>query len=183
MSSITTPKSELRSLARETATMLLSSEENLYDKCRSAIEQIQSLPVYQSAETVLIYSAMHDEIDLSALVELDKTKRWVMPRAIGDGIMLLFSFETFDELIDGKYGVKVPPATNHLVHKSEIDLVIVPSLMFDKRGYRLGRGGGYYDRLLTDMRAKTVGVCLAELMLEVLPKDEHDIAVDYVVAA
>jgi 5-formyltetrahydrofolate cyclo-ligase len=106
-----------------------------------------------------------------------------MPRAIGDGIMLLFSFETFDELIDGKYGVKVPPATNHLVHKSEIDLVIVPSLMFDKRGYRLGRGGGYYDRLLTDMRAKTVGVCLAELMLEVLPKDEHDIAVDYVVAA
>lgn len=183
MTSTVTPKSELRLLARETATMLLSSEENLYDKCRSAIEQIQALSLYQDAETILVYSAMHDEIDLSALVELDRSKRWVMPRAIGDGIMLLFEFDNFEELVDGKYGVKVPPATNHLVHKSEVDLVIVPALMFDKRGYRLGRGGGYYDRLLTDMRAKTVGVCLAELMLEVLPKDEHDIAVDYVIAA
>lgn len=177
------PKSELRTLARETATMLLSSEENLYEKCKSALEQIQALPDYQSAETVVIYSAIADEVDISALLELDKSKRWVMPRAIGEGIMLLFQFDNFDELIEGRYGVKVPPATNHLVHKSEVDLVIVPGLMFDKRGYRLGRGGGYYDRLLSDMRAKSVGVCLAELILEVLPREEHDIAVDYVVAA
>ncbi len=183
MPTSTSEKSELRSLARETATMLLSSEENIYDKSKSAIEQIQALAAYSSAETVMIYSALPDEVDLGALVELDKTKRWVMPRAIGDGIMLLFEFKSFDELVEGKYGVMVPPATNHLMHKSEIDLVIVPGLMFDKRGQRLGRGGGYYDRLLPDMRAKTVGVCLAELLLEVLPKEEHDIAVDYVVAA
>ncbi len=183
MLSSTSQKSELRLLARETATMLLSSEENLYEKTRNAIEQIQALPAYESAETIMIYSALADEIDLSVLVELDKTKRWVLPRALGDGIMLLFQFDNFEQLVDGKYGIKVPPATNHLVHKSEIDLVILPGLMFDKRGQRLGRGGGYYDRLLIDMRAKTVGVCLAELMIEFIPKEEHDIAVDYVIAA
>ncbi len=183
MSKLLSPKSELRTLAKETATMLLSAPENLYEKSKNAIEQIMNLPVYQQAQTVLIYSALHDEVDLSALVELDQSKTWVLPRPIGDGIMLLFEFKSFDELVDSRYGTKAPAGTNHLVHKADVDLVIVPGLMFDKRGYRLGRGAGYYDRLLSGIRAKTLGVCLSELMLEVLPKEEHDIAVDYVIAA
>ncbi len=183
MKSTLSPKSELRLLARETATMLLSSVENIHEKSQRAIEEIRSLDVYQEARTILTYSPLADEIDISELIRLDPDKQWVLPRPLGDGIMLLLEFDNFDELVDGKYGLKVPLGTNHLVHKSEIDLVLVPGLMFDKRAYRLGRGAGYYDRLLSDMRAKSVGVCLSELLLEILPKEEYDIAVDFVVAA
>jgi 5-formyltetrahydrofolate cyclo-ligase len=96
----------------------------------------------------------------------------------------LLLFEVFDlqELKEARFLLKTPPATNPLVDPMDIDLVIIPALGFDTDGFRLGRGGGYYDRLIPKLsaQAKTIGVIARELMIQKLPREPHDKAVDKV---
>ena len=68
------------------------------------------------------------------------------------------------------------------VNPNVLDLVIVPCMMADKNGYRLGYGGGYYDRFLADIDAKTITVVPKELYVDNLPHEEYDIRMDKVVA-
>lgn len=64
----------------------------------------------------------------------------------------------------------------------EIDLVLVPGLAFSERGLRLGRGGGFYDRLLAQVLGKSVGICFSEQLRETIPAEAHDISVSEVVS-
>ena len=65
--------------------------------------------------------------------------------------------------------------------EDELDLIIVPGVAFDHAGHRIGRGGGFYDRLLPQYRAVRVGICFGFQYLETIPAQEHDIRMDWVV--
>lgn len=177
-------KEELRQQAKNKIQNLLVDREDFYNRQRDLIEKIELSPSFKKAHTVLTYFPLDDEFDLCSMIISNPNKRWVLPRPIGKGIMLLFEVSELYDLKDVKFGIKAPPATNTFVKPSEIDLVIIPALGYDSDGYRLGRGGGYYDRLLAKLPAKckSIGVIHEELMIVKLPRAAHDRAVDKVIS-
>lgn len=184
MAVLSISKTDLRKEAKEKlATLLGSNADFRKQKSQAVIESLITLPQFDAAQNILLYYPLDDELDLTSLIVNFSEKNWILPRAIGEGRMLLFGVDKLDNLNDSKYGIKVPPATNNLYSKDEVDMVVVPALAYDTTGFRLGRGAGYYDRLLAHFRASlrevsTVGVCLKELVLKELPVESHDIPVD-----
>jgi len=93
-----------------------------------------------------------------------------------------FEINPNSELEIGYGNILEPKAeTNKKVNKSEIDLLIVPGIVFDKYGYRIGFGGGYYDRFLTDFNQATVSIASNQQIIERIPIQPYDIPVDFLV--
>ena len=79
------------------------------------------------------------------------------------------------------FGILEPDEGCPLVPTEEVDLVLVPALCYDRRGFRLGMGGGYYDRWLEQYDSLTVGLCRAALLQDTLPTESHDRPVDMII--
>ncbi|MFD1394287.1 5-formyltetrahydrofolate cyclo-ligase [Kroppenstedtia eburnea] len=107
-------------------------------------------PVYQEAEKILFYMPHKGEVDLRPLMELGwrEGKQVVLPRSLPRTRELeLYRIESFRDVAQGTYGIREPvPTAGNRVAPEEVELVVVPGVGFDKAGYRLGYGGGYYDR-------------------------------------
>ncbi|MEA4895054.1 MAG: 5-formyltetrahydrofolate cyclo-ligase, partial [Oscillospiraceae bacterium] len=85
------------------------------------------------------------------------------------------------ELEDGVYGIPVPPSTAKRIQPRDGDIIIVPALCYDKDGFRLGHGGGYYDRYLFTHRIVSVGLCREAMIVDSVPREEHDIGTDIII--
>jgi 5-formyltetrahydrofolate cyclo-ligase len=156
-------KANLRLAAKAILENLFKSGE-LEKRKEIAIHKIINADFFTSAKKILIYKALKDEIDLNALTELFPDKKFIIPEVTGNH-----------------------PPEDFIKQCENLDLIIIPGLSFDKRGYRLGRGGGYYDKLLSNgitqrSQALILGIIPKELYLETLPNEPHDIKVDLVLA-
>ena len=156
-------KTSLRLKAKAILENLFKSGE-LEKRKEIAIHKIINADFFTSAKKILIYKALKDEIDLNALTELFPDKKFIIPEVTGNH-----------------------PPEDFIKQCENLDLIIIPGLSFDKRGYRLGRGGGYYDKLLSNgitqrSQALILGIIPKELYLENLPNEPHDIKVDLVLA-
>ena len=87
-----------------------------------------------------------------------------------------------DDLVEGRHGV-LEPRPGEPVELASLSVVLVPGLGFDEQGYRIGRGGGFYDRFLLATDQMTIGVCFQCQMVEAVPSEPHDIPVAAVVTA
>ena len=86
------------------------------------------------------------------------------------------------DLVRGTYGIMEPKARCPAYPSSRMDIIIVPGMAFDRRGVRLGRGAGYYDRLLKKApKVVKIGLCFREQLIRKVPMTEHDVAVDRVI--
>ena len=153
----------------------------------SITQKIMALPEYQKAKVCFMYAAMPDEYQTRELVEnaLKAGKRICLPYIADktEKIMLATELFSWSDLIEGTYGIlSLPEDKLHFIEPEALDLVIVPAVGFDKSGYRLGMGGGYYDRyLLKATNAKWVaGVYNCQIVPQII-KDEHDAQVDIIV--
>jgi 5-formyltetrahydrofolate cyclo-ligase len=137
-------------------------------------------PPFQSAQRVLAYLAFRNEIDLSALLAKFPAKQWVIPRTVSqpEPCLVLHPYEPM-HLVRHPFGMLEPEPDLPVVRAADLDLVLAPGLAYDRRGYRLGMGGGFYDRLLPDVSAPKVGVVYAALIVETVPAEAHDQCVDY----
>jgi 5-formyltetrahydrofolate cyclo-ligase len=143
------------------------------------VARFRALPELDGARTVLLYAADPDEVDLSALIDLPPTGCEVLlPRAEEHGLVAV-RHPPGSELVIGGLGVREP--VGPAVDASGIDAVVVPGVAFTHLGARLGRGRGLYDRLLPRLRAVRIGVCLEGLVVDDLPSEAHDVAMDLVV--
>lgn len=151
--------------------------------------RFSTLPGLQRAERVLVFvSAFSEEIStrplLRAAVELGKTL--VCPRVDRRAHRLaLFRVEDLDaDLIPGAMGIPEPAAWCRPIEPGAVDWVLVPGLAFDDRCFRLGRGGGYYDRLLPTLRRDVPRWALIydEQWVDDLPVEGHDVPLDGVVS-
>lgn len=131
---------------------------------------------YKKAEHVLIFYPLEHEIDLRGLLE-DK-KQFYLPKVNGKD-MHICPFDKNTKLVRSKFNIQEP--CSHPVEPQILDLAIVPALAADKNGNRLGYGGGFYDRFLAMYKIPTAVVAAKELIFEALPKEEHDIKMDYVI--
>jgi len=117
--------------------------------------QLQTLDQFQVASQILSYVPLPQEIDLSALFALPKI--WGIPRCIKDGALTWHHYDP-QQLTQGKYGIKEPLASAPQLDPAQSDLVLVPTLGCDRQGYRLGYGGGYYDRFFANYPLPNLGV-------------------------
>ncbi len=160
------------------------SPDVLHEASRAIAGGIGALPEVRAARVVALYQALRNEIEMEPLWrELVLAGKQVLFPRIHPGTRQL-AFALVDdpaELEVGALGVRQPPASRD-VPLGSIDLIVVPALAFDAEGRRLGRGGGYYDATLAaHPAALRVGPCLEAALLDEVPAEVHDEAVDVVV--
>ena len=118
---------------------------------------------YRQAETVGAYIPVRREADVTAVMldALASGKTLALPRVDGEGSMTLRRVRSLEELTPGAYGIPEPGGDTEIIPLSAVALLIVPLEGIDRRGMRLGKGGGYYDRLLADTPAMTLGAVMS----------------------
>lgn len=131
--------------------------------------------------TVLAYAPMRDEVQLDpVLATLATEGRLVLPRVRAGGLVL-HEVRQLEGLGRGPLGIREPGAELPEVAPVDIDVVLVPGLAFGRDGTRLGRGSGYFDRLLPGLRARRVGTCFARQLFPTVPTEPHDARVAVIV--
>ena len=147
---------------------------------QSLIQRLRSLPAYQEASVIATYLPFPHEVDTSFLIDAAQAdgKQVVIPKTYPKGRM---EFATYDpqKLIPTAFGLLEPEDGSQAVDQSKIDLIHVPGVGFQKDGYRLGYGGGYYDRYLADFDGATVSTIYACQEVDFAPAP-HDIPVQEV---
>ena len=138
------------------------------------------LPAFQEAKTLATYLSMGHEFSTASLIQaaLQLGKRVCVPRTYPQGRMEFVEYDPYI-LEKTRFGLLEPNEKGKLVDKSEIDLIHVPGLVFQSKGYRIGYGGGYYDRYLADYTGKTVSTIYSIQQKEFQP-DVFDQAVQEV---
>ena len=145
-------------------------------------EKVISCNEIKKAENIFCYISVNDEVDTEKIIKylFDAGKTVTVPLCVEKGKMIAVKINSFDDLKEGMY--KIPEPKSHKeFDRNKLDLIIVPALAFDKAGYRLGYGGGFYDRFMADSKAFKLGICRSELYVESLPHSEYDIKVDKVI--
>ena len=172
--SVIEEKKALRTYIRQTERTLDPSykAESSEAICRCVL----ALEEYRAAGTVFAFAGTVHEIDTSLLLTetLAAGKTLVLPRCAAEHAIDLCVVRSMDDLEAGAYGILEPKQSCPLVTAAEIDFAVVPCLSFDRRGRRLGQGGGYYDRLLPQLRCPTALICREQLLSPEVPVEEHD---------
>jgi 5-formyltetrahydrofolate cyclo-ligase len=165
-------KGELRrSLIQQRRSL---SPEEWQSKSQQLCEHLKASSLVQQATTILAYFSFRQEPDLSSLFSLDKI--WGVPRCVGKSLSWHRLKSEFP-LQTGTYGITEPHPDTPIVDIDRVDLILVPCVACDLRGYRLGYGGGFYDRLLSSPQwaAKpTIGIVFQFAVLPELAIDPWD---------
>ncbi len=144
--------------------------------------RVEALPEFAAARCVALFAALADEPDTAPMLERWAAgRRLVLPRVEG-AEMRFYDYDPAT-IRSGAFGID-EPQHGTACPPADIDLIIVPGVAFTASGGRLGRGRGYYDRYLAQpgFRALTVGVCYAHQIVDALPAEPHDIALQRVLA-
>lgn len=160
------------------------------EKSKRIIERLLELPQYTKANTILTYLDFRNEVQTDTLLTqaLQAGKKITVPLVNqAEKLIIPCQVENFPgDLVPGTYGIREPaPGKIRPVPVAEVDQVIVPGVVFDEQGQRLGYGGGYYDRFLPRLRRDAIKVALA-FELQICPDltsllDDHDQPVDLVI--
>ncbi len=179
-----------KSVLRQQASYARASLDNKDGLSRAIFARIEKIPEYLQAKVVLYYVDVRDEVRTAWFlpeVLAGGEVTVVVPYCVGDELQL-FRLEGMGQLSQGAFGILEPRAELRSVpafHVSpkEIDLALVPGVAFDPSGGRLGHGHGYYDRLLATLTPETtkIGLAFDCQIVEQVPVDLHDIAMDVVV--
>ena len=176
-------KKKLRAEAREMRRSMSPEKKNSLD--RKIKNKLLNLWTVREASAVLCYVSTEIEVDTREFINalLQMGKRVAVPRCEGEKSEMNFYYiESLSELSPGSFGVDEPdPQKNVMVGKTEGSVCIVPAFMFDKRGYRLGYGKGYYDRYLSRYNGSAIGICYSANLQDELFHGKYDRAVDLVV--
>ena len=174
-------KAALRRVIRAQMKALAPEERRRSDE--ALFTRFLSLPAVERSDTLLLYCGMGAEADALRLLPrlAARGKRLLLPRcADAPGIMDARVCDPSLPLVRHRYGMLEPGPDRPVVPPGGIDLILVPGLAFDRLGYRLGQGGGYYDRYLPQTGAFTVALCRSCFLLDAVPREVHDAPVDLV---
>lgn len=170
-------KSELRIEIRAKVHAITNEERVRASTLACALLREQK--IFAQAKSVMFYATLSDELDFSPLIDeaLALGKTVALPKFVESTrsyIPLKISHAQRDCAV-GKFGIVEPIATCAEFPANRLDLILVPGVAFDLTGHRLGRGQGYYDRLLANVTGIKCGVAFDEQLVQRIPAEAHDI--------
>ena len=161
------------------------------EKISAAVRAVESIDLCErlkvqipSAHTILFFAPLPDELDVWPMLEMSLKLgiNCALPFFDAEnntyGAKLLKTLAT--DIVIGKFGVREPAASCAEIPLNRFDLVLVPGLAFDLHGHRLGRGKGFYDRILAKASGIKCGVAYDFQLLESIPTEAHDAKVDFI---
>lgn len=157
--------------------------EKLTELSLPIMSELMTLPEVQTADIILMYYSLPDEVDTHKTVNIlaNMGKTVLLPRVIDNENMEIRIYHNHNDLEKGSFGI-MEPTGPLFIDYDKINVAVVPGMSFDTAGHRLGRGKGYYDRFLPKAcNAYKIGVCFNFQKQEIIPTDEHDITIDYVI--
>jgi 5-formyltetrahydrofolate cyclo-ligase len=159
-------------------------EKRLSDSQRLC-QNLKSQVSFQKARSILFFASLTDEPDLWPLIGealarkklvalpcFDFDNQIYQPRRITD---------VHVEILSGKFGIREPINTCVAVPLDDLDAVLVPGVAFGVDGHRLGRGKGFYDRLLENFKGTKIGIAFDEQIVDSIPAEENDVRMDFVI--
>ncbi len=171
-------KDDIRDRVKARKSLLSQAEKAFAAKC--VFDRLEQSAAFLLAENILLYHSLPDE--LSTREFLDKwsgRKHFFLPRVNGVNLDILPYDRSHMAL--GAFHIEEPQGDD-TADINSIELIVVPAIAYDKRGNRVGRGKGYYDRLLQSTAATKIGVGYDfQLISEDIPVEPHDVAVDIVI--
>lgn len=173
-------KKELRKKFKRLRSELLLKEEKSLKICNNFLNS----DTYKNAKIILCYAALKDEVNTDLIIKksLEDGKVIALPRCIDkNGLMIYYIINSLDDLEMGSFGISEPNTDCAELKDFADSVCIVPALSFDKYGYRLGYGKGFYDRFLENYIGCSVGLCYNELLSLNLPINEFDRSVNIVI--
>ena len=159
------------------------SSKRSFESSRSFVENLLKLNIRQTPAAVLLYAPIQWEADPRELLTAAPECSYLFPRVVGDHLEIYRSTPS-SRWITGPYGISEPDPESWIhTNLSEVDLAVVPGLAFDLKGKRLGRGKGFYDRLLghPSFRGVKVGLAWDWQIVGEVPIESHDSLMDFVV--
>lgn len=149
---------------------------------RPVFEKIEKEELFKEAKVVLLYYSMDDEVYTHDFVEKHyKTKTILLPCVDGDDLILRQYLGIESMKAGEQFGI-LEPVGKEFNDLEKIDLMIIPGVAFDKEKNRLGRGRGFYDRLLKTVNATKIGVCFDFQIVEQVPTEDFDVKMDVVIS-
>ncbi|PJN90883.1 5-formyltetrahydrofolate cyclo-ligase [Bacillus sp. mrc49] len=174
-------KDNKKRLRQEVKSLLMGVTDGEHEEGSNKIaENLFSLEEWKKAKTIGITISIHPEVPTERIIEQawSEGKEVAVPKCDPDKKTMQFKkISSFNELESVYHGLLEPVAETAKVTKSEMDVLIVPGLAFTKEGFRLGFGGGYYDRYLPGFKGITVALAYELQLVDELPIEMHDMAV------
>lgn len=170
-------KAEIRKDIKHKKSLL--SESVCSKAAFSVLEKLGDLPQFIQADNILCYHALPDELPTQPILDKwAKNKSLFLPRVNGNELEILnYNAQTLQH---GSFNIQEPQGDN-IINVQLMDIIIVPAIAYDLKGNRIGRGKGYYDRLLQNTNATKIGIIFDFQLLDNIQTDTHDIPVDIVI--
>ena len=148
---------------------------------RRTCETFLSQAIYNNSTSILLYMPLRGEVDVRLILEraISDGKSVALPRYIPETAAYSAFFVGDQPLVPGPFDILEPLATDP-APLNRLDLIVAPGLAFDPRGRRLGRGKGFYDRLLSEASGLKCGICFEEQLLAEIPVEPHDVTLDFI---
>ncbi|HEY8365429.1 MAG TPA: 5-formyltetrahydrofolate cyclo-ligase [Haloplasmataceae bacterium] len=173
-------KEVLRKQALELRNAL--TKEEVLSRSRKIITQIKSQIDLSNYQVLGFYMPLGNEVDLRPLMKelLEMGKTIVIPKVLDKETMEFFPIKDLFDYHIGTFKV-LEPNSNKIMPKTKIEIIFVPGLYFSYQKYRLGFGGGFYDRYLKDYSNKKIGVAYSFQYIKEIPYNEYDIPLDIII--
>lgn len=156
---------------------------DIFDKKNQIIARLMALESFKKAHVIMLYMDYKNEVPTRDIIKtcLALGKRVILPVVVPDDEQLtLIEIDGFSNMVASKHGILEPQISKSATRCfEEIDLILAPGVAFDLNGYRLGYGGGYYDRLLASnprhrQSIKVIALAFALQIVDHVPREEYD---------
>ncbi len=153
------------------------------EKSRQICKNFLSSMAYDHSDTVLLYYSINSEVDTQELIDtvLSSSKRLALPVCRENGEMVFRYITSRDDLVKGIFSALEPSDSCEEYSFARHPICVIPAIAFDKAGYRIGYGKGYYDRYLTDPSIVKVGFAYHDLYVDKIPRGRFDLSSDLVI--
>ena len=158
------------------------SKEEIIEKSNEIKNKLFNLKNYKNSKTIMFFVSFNSEVNTHDMIrDALKNKTVVVPKVVHHEIEPSIIID-FDNLMPcGKFGILEPIEAMKIAYKN-IDLVLVPGIVFDKEGHRIGYGFGFYDKFLAKVpKAIKIGLCFDFQFVDKIPAEMHDVPVDMIV--
>ncbi len=157
------------------------SEKELRDLSDEVISTLELTEVFQNAKVVLAYYSMPDEVCTHELIQKYQNEKQFLLPIVDNNELILKKYTSEETMLISAFGIKEPVGEVFSDYE-KIDLIIVPGVAFDRTLSRMGRGKGFYDRLLPKVKAPKVAVCFNFQIFDKIPATQEDVKMNMIVS-